>query len=156
MRRVLPWLCSLALAVLLTDPAAAADISQAQPKLPTLTLVVGSKKVTAEIADSEQERSAGLMFRESLGEDEGMLFVMDEPGPAGFWMQNTKIPLSIAYINAVGVILEIHDLQPLDETIVPSRFTTVAYALEMPQGWFLKNGVIPGDTISGLPPVGEE
>lgn len=134
----------------------AADATKAQPKLPTLALVVGTKKVVAEIADDEQERAAGLMFRESLGEDEGMLFVMDEPGPAGFWMQNTTIPLSIAFINAVGVILEIHDLQPLDETIVPSRFTTVAYALEMPQGWFLKNGVLPGDMISGLPAPGEE
>lgn len=155
MRRVLLPLITLA-ALAISTPPVVAEPTEAQPKLPTIALVIGSKKLTAEVAGTEASRSAGLMFRESLGENEGMLFVMDEPGPAGFWMRNTTIPLSIAFMNSVGVIMDIYDLQPRDETLVSSQFTTIAYALEMPQGWFLKNGILPGDSVSGLPATADE
>jgi uncharacterized membrane protein (UPF0127 family) len=122
-----------------------------QPELPATELRVGGKKISAEIADEEHERATGLMFRESLAQDSGMLFVMPAPGPAGFWMRNTKIPLTIAYIDPRGTILELHDLEPLNETPVPSRFRNIAYALEMPQGWFTKNNIWPGERIEGLP-----
>ncbi len=125
----------------------------AQVALPAITLSVGGKAVTAEVADEPQERVTGLMFRRNLAQDSGMLFVMPEPERAAFWMKNTRLPLSVAYINQSGMILEIHDLQPLDEKPVPSAFSNIAYALEMEQGWFLRNGIMAGDRIKGLPPL---
>ncbi len=124
----------------------------AQPPLPALKLGLNGKTVTAELADEPHEQAAGLMFREKLAPDSGMLFVLHPPRRAAFWMKNTILPLSIAYINPAGVILEIHDLQPRNEKSVPSAFTNIAYALEMEQGWFAKNNILPGDRLSGLPP----
>jgi uncharacterized membrane protein (UPF0127 family) len=119
--------------------------------LPTTELRIGTKKITAEIADEAHERSAGLMFRKSLASDSGMLFVMDRIAPVGFWMKNTQVPLTIAYIDPAGVIKELHDLEPHNQTPVPSRFPNIAYALEMPQGWFTKNNIWPGERLEGLP-----
>jgi uncharacterized membrane protein (UPF0127 family) len=76
---------------------------------------------------------------------------MDDSGPVGFWMKNTEVPLTIAYIDPAGVIKELHDLQPRNEKPVPSRFQNIAYALEMPQGWFTKNNIWPGERLEGLP-----
>ena len=123
----------------------------AQVALSAVTLSVGGKAVTAEVADEPQERVTGLMFRKNLAPDTGMLFVMPEPERAAFWMKNTTLPLSVAYINQSGMILEIHDLQPLDEKPVPSAFSNIAYALEMEQGWFARNRILAGDRIKGLP-----
>lgn len=150
MHRPLFRLLAAAAALVFVVPAHA-EPTEAQQKLPTVTLVVGKTKLNAEVADDDAEREAGLMFRESLGTDEGMLFVMDAPGPVGFWMKNTKIPLSIAYISPIGMIMEIHDLKPLDESVVASQFTSIVYCLEVPQGWFTEHGIYPGDEISGLP-----
>lgn len=125
--------------------------SAPQPPLPALELRIGAKTVRAEIADEEHERAKGLMFREALAADSGMLFVMERIGPVGFWMKNTRVPLTIAYMDRDGTILELHDLKPLDETPVPSRFQNIAYALEMAQGWFSKNNIWPGERIDGLP-----
>jgi uncharacterized protein len=80
-----------------------------------------------------------------------MLFVFDHPKSASFWMKNTKIPLSIAYIDSTGKILEIESMKPLDETIVPSASDQVAYALEVNQGWFSRHGIAPGAKIDGIP-----
>lgn len=125
-----------------------------QPVLPSAELRIGGKKIAAEIADDEQERATGLMFRESLATDSGMLFVMDQDGPVGFWMKNTKLPLTVAYLDARGTIMELHDLRPFDETTVPSRFRNITFALEMPQGWFSKNNIWPGERVLGLPKAG--
>ena len=135
--------------VLIQPPSTAQ--SGPQPTLPTTELRIGTKKITAEIADEHHERSAGLMFRKSLATDSGMLFVMDDSGPVGFWMKNTEVPLTIAYIDPAGVIKELHDLHPRNEKPVPSRFPNIAYALEMPQGWFSKNNIWPGERLDGLP-----
>ena len=124
---------------------------EAQPPLPVAKLLIGGKTVSVEIADEEHERSTGLMFRKSLPSDHGMLFIMPSQGPVGFWMKNTTLPLTIAYIDRNGTILELHDLTPLDETPVKSRFQTIAYALEMSQGWFHSNNIWPGQRILGLP-----
>lgn len=129
--------------------SALADTAQA--KLPTTVLSMAGKSLTVEVAADDESRARGLMFRTTLGEDEGMLFLMDEPTVASFYMRNTLIPLSIAFLNESGVILEIHDMEPLDETPVLSTFGSIAYALEVNQGWFEKNGVIAGDEIRGLP-----
>ena len=123
----------------------------AQVALPSVTLDVAGRAVTAEVADEPQERQTGLMFRDTLSADSGMLFVMPRPERASFWMKNTRLPLSVAYINPGGIIVEIHDLEPLDEKPVPSAFPNIAYALEMRQGWFAENGVLAGDRIRGLP-----
>ena len=135
--------------LLLTSPALAQET--AQVTLPSVTLSVAGKAVTAEVADDAQERSIGLMFRDHLAPNAGMLFVMSKSERASFWMRNTTLPLSIAYINPSGVIVEIHDLQPLDEKPVPSAFPNIGYALEMEQGWFSENGILAGDRIQGLP-----
>lgn len=124
----------------------------AQPPLPPLKLSVEGKTITAELADDPQEQAIGLMFREKLAPDSGMLFILSPPRRAAFWMKNTILPLSVAYIGANGVILEIHDLQPRNEKPVPSAFPNIAYALEMEQGWFAKNNVLPGVRLTGLPP----
>jgi len=131
-------------------PLAAGD--SPQPSLPVTKLRIGRAEVRAEVADEDAERSAGLMFRESLAADSGMLFVMPETGPASFWMKNTLVPLSIAFIGPDGTIMEIHDMQPKSESLTRSTFPRIAYALEMPQGWFSKNNIWPGERISGLPP----
>lgn len=122
-----------------------------QPPLPERVLSIGAATVRAEVADSDAERAAGLMGREKLEGGRGMLFVFAAPQPMGFWMKDTTIPLSIAYINASGVIREIHDMEPLDETPVRSAFPDLLYALEVPQGWFQRNKILPGDRVAGLP-----
>ena len=124
-----------------------------QPRLPVVTLDIAGVAVEAEVADQPETRRIGMMFRTEMGENEGMLFVMDEPGPASFWMKNTLISLSIAYVNQTGMILEIYEMQPNDETAIQSRFSTIAYALEMPGGWFQRQGIKPGARISGLPSI---
>jgi len=125
----------------------------AQPPLPAISLSINGQTVQAEVADEQLERMTGLMFREKLAPDSGMLFIMPRPDQVSFYMKNTILPLSIAYINHAGVILEIHDLQPKNETPVPSTFPTIAYALEMEQGWFSKNNILAGDRLRGLPPL---
>ncbi len=109
-------------------------------------------EIEVEIADDDAERSQGLMFRESLGEDCGMVFVFDEEQPLSFWMRNTLVPLSIAYIDSDGRIVSIRDMEPLDETSVPSE-GPARYALEVNQGFFEENGVEAGDEVE-LPEVG--
>ena len=119
--------------------------------LKTVELKILNASLAAEVADTPQASENGLMFRDSLPEDRGMLFVFDHPKSASFWMRNTKIPLSIAYIDSTGKILEIESMKPLDETIVPSTSDQVAYALEVNQGWFSRHGIAPGAKIDGIP-----
>jgi len=135
---------------------ASAEPQQAQPKLETVTLKVGGTAVLAEVADEPHEQQAGLMFREKLEDGHGMLFIMPQVGPASFWMRNTLIPLSIGYISENGRLLEVHQMKPKDETSVPSRSKKVKYALEVPEGWFSRNGIFPGELITGLPVLNPE
>jgi uncharacterized membrane protein (UPF0127 family) len=128
--------------------------TQAQPELPITKLSIGGKSIRAEIADEEHERAAGFMFRKELAADAGMLFIMPQTGPVAFWMRNTEVPLTIAYIAPNGAIMELHDLEPFNERPVPSSFPHIAYALEMPRGWFTKNNIWPGECVVGLPKVG--
>jgi uncharacterized membrane protein (UPF0127 family) len=128
--------------------------TQAQPELPITKLSIGGKTIRAEIADEEHERAAGLMFRKELADDAGMLFIMPQTGPVAFWMRNTELPLTIAYMAPNGAIMELHDLEPFNERPVPSSFPHIAYALEMPRGWFTKNNIWPGERVVGLPKAG--
>jgi len=102
--------------------------------------------VKAEIAISQEERSQGLMYREKLPDGEGMLFIFENDQILSFWMKNTYIPLSIAYITSNGRIIDIKDLYPHDENSVLSS-RSARYALEVPQGWFNRAGVGIGDRI---------
>ena len=122
-----------------------------QPKLPTITLSVGDKVLSTEVADDEAEREKGMMFRKEMPEGTAMLFVLDAPQKPAFWMRNTLIPLSVAYVNTFGMIMEIHDLQPKDERPVSADFDSILYAIEVPQGWFSKNGILAGSMVKGLP-----
>ena len=103
-------------------------------------------ELTVELARTAGERSLGLMFREELAEDDGMLFVFPGDTEAGFWMKDTLIPLSIAFIAADGTILDIQDMEPLSEdTHRPPE--AYRYALEVNQGWFPRNGFDVGDRV---------
>jgi uncharacterized membrane protein (UPF0127 family) len=142
----------IVLAVVLALAAELATaLTPAQPELPKIALTIRDIRIDAEVADDTDEKTIGLMGRKELPEGRGMLFVFSRPQPMGFWMKDTLIPLSIAYINEAGMIREIHDMQPLDENSVGSVFQDLVYALEVPQGWFSKNGILAGDKVHGLP-----
>jgi uncharacterized protein len=122
----------------------------AQPKLPTLPLTAGMHVIQAEIAQTPTQQMIGMMHRRTMGANEGMLFVYDEPHRMCFWMRNTLIPLTIAFIADDGRIVHTADMKPLDES---SHCTTepVRFALEMNQGWFAKRGLKKGDRLRGAP-----
>ena len=102
--------------------------------------------VKAEIASTDEQRANGLMHREKLPDGEGMLFVFEGDQVASFYMKNTVIPLSIAFITYDGKITEIKDMYPNNEVSIKSS-RSVRYALEVPQGWFSRAGVTVGDVI---------
>lgn len=110
-------------------------------------LQVGDRSVRVQLAVEPDETQRGLMYRESMGPDEGMIFIFPGPDQRGFWMKNTRIPLDIAYINPEGVIREIYPMHPGDTTTVASRGKDIQFALELNQGWFRENKVTPGARI---------
>ena len=120
-----------------------------QTGLPAITLKVGNQTVHADVANTEATRQTGLMFRQKMGRQEGMLFVFADIGYHAMWMRNTPIPLSVAYMDERGVILSIHEMQPLSELSHQSA-GPARYALEMNAGWFSTNKIKAGDTIKGL------
>lgn len=108
-----------------------------------------------EIADTDEERQLGLMHRKQLPDGRGMLFVFPADQMMSFWMKNTLIPLSIAYISADGRILEMHDMRP--QSLQPVRSARSArYALEVPVGWFAQNAIHPGDLLELPSDLGAE
>jgi len=124
----------------------------ASHKLETTVLTIaraGSTpvEITVEMARTDEEKAQGLMYRKKLPDGEGMIFIYDRDQQMSFWMKNTVIPLSIAFIAADGRIIEIRDMQPHDLSAVKSS-RSVRYALETPQGWFERAGVKPGDVIN--------
>jgi len=145
----------LSLSFIACSQAQKAVTDSPNPKLPTAVLKVGPATVTAELATTEVERARGLMFRSALPEGAGMLFVFDKDDRLGFWMKNTKLPLSIAYIASDGTIRQISDMAPESLATVSSE-RSVRYALEVPQGWFGRAGVAVGDAVDlrGLPGPG--
>ncbi|TEA78150.1 DUF192 domain-containing protein [Allopusillimonas ginsengisoli] len=118
--------------------------------LPTTQLLVGGQSVQAEVAATEQSRSYGLMNRSALPDNHGMLFVFEHPGNVCFWMKDTLIPLSIAFIDEQGKITNIENMQPQSLTShCPVR--PIRYALEMEQGWFSARQIGPGTVVENLP-----
>jgi uncharacterized membrane protein (UPF0127 family) len=102
--------------------------------------------MTVELARTDAERTQGLMHRKTLADGAGMLFIFDRDQILSFWMKNTLIPLSVAFISKEGRILEIRDMEALDETSVRSS-RSARYALEAPQGWFDRVGIKTGDIL---------
>ena len=137
-------LCCLALIILIG--------ACASQKLETAVLSIARAdsspvEITVEIARTEDERAQGLMHRKKLPDGEGMIFIFDRDQQLSFWMKNTVLPLSIAFIASDGRIIEIRDMQPLDLNSVKSS-RSVRYALEAPQGWFGRAGIKPGDVAN--------
>jgi uncharacterized membrane protein (UPF0127 family) len=117
--------------------------------LPVRALSINGHKITAEVAATPTQRATGLMNRFSLRPDHGMLFVFEKPEPLGFWMKNTFIPLSIAFIAEDGRIVNIDDMAPQTETTHWSKGPAL-YALEMRKGWFAERGIKAGDKVDGV------
>ena len=113
-------------------------------------LKIRGRPLRAEIADTPERRRRGLMFRKSLPPNRGMLFIFPEEDYHGFWMKNTGIPLSIAFISRDGRIRQIEVMEPMSEEIHSSRFP-VKYALEVNRGWFSQFGIRAGHVVTGLP-----
>ena len=119
-------------------------------ELPTVPLTIGEHKLVAEIARTPDQRALGLMNRFSLKPDHGMLFVYERNEPLSFWMRNTYIPLSIAFIAPDGRIVNIEDMKPQTDETHWSRGPAM-YALEMKKGWFAERGIGPGAVVKGIP-----
>ncbi|MCL2007840.1 MAG: DUF192 domain-containing protein [Treponema sp.] len=109
----------------------------------------GPVKIIAEIALTDAQRSQGLMHRRELNDGHGMLFIFERDQLLSFWMKDTYIPLSIAFISSDGRILEIHDMIPLDLSPIRSG-RSARYALEVPQGWFDRAGIVIGDRMNPI------
>ncbi len=121
-----------------------------QPKLPTTRISAGMHVIETELAVSPAQQQVGMMFRTSMSNNEGMLFVNDDVAVRCFWMRNTLIPLSIAFIADDGTIVNIAEMQARSDD---SHCSTkpVRFALEMQQGWFAKRGIKPGTRLRGKP-----
>ena len=138
----------LALALLFL-PAFAVAVTIVAPHLPTRALTIGGHTLTVEVASTPETRQTGLMNRFSLQQDHGMLFVFEAPQPLAFWMKDTYVPLSIAFVDERGRIVNIEDMRPQDESTHWSKGLAL-YAIEMRQGWFAAKGIAPGDVVEGL------
>jgi uncharacterized protein len=121
--------------------------THAQSKLPTLRLWLGASEVSAELAMTAVQQETGMMFRTNLDEDGGMIFPLPFQQRADFWMKNCPLPLSAAYIDPQGQILEIHELHAEDTNGVVAQSPNIYYVLEMNQGWFVRHHIEPGTIV---------
>jgi uncharacterized membrane protein (UPF0127 family) len=116
--------------------------------LPRMQLTAGEHDIMVYVARSDEERALGLMHRRELPDDEGMLFMCDTCAVQSFWMKDTPLPLSIAFLEEDGTILKIADLEPHDLEGESSEHP-VRFVLEVNQGWFRERGIAPGTRLSG-------
>jgi hypothetical protein len=132
--------------------AAATAFAQGQPQLdlPRVRLQAGMNQIDAQVAAGYEERMTGLMFRKEMPQHEGMLFVFEQPSVQCFWMRNTILPLTAAFVADDGTIVNLADMKPLTEE---SHCSTkpVRFVLEMNQGWFARKGIKPGMKLAGSP-----
>ena len=147
MKRPLQILAALAAAAVLTA-AQAAD--EPQMALPRVKLSSGLHQIDAQVAQNDGERSTGLMFRKEMPQHEGMLFIFEQPSMQCFWMRNTLLPLTAAFVADDGTIVNLEDMRPqtLDSHC---SLKPVRYVLEMNQGWFARKGIKAGARLSGQP-----
>ena len=126
-------------------------VAQEGPQnLPTVRLGAGIHNIQAQLAQTPEQRATGLMFRSSMGTNEGMLFAFEAPATQCFWMKNTLLPLSAAFIADNGTVINIEDMKPQTLDSHCSK-QPVRFVLEMNQGWFAKRGIKPGSKLSGPP-----
>jgi uncharacterized protein len=138
-------------ALVLFSALPSAALAQNQPqKLPTVSLGAGMHVIQAMVAQTPEERGIGLMFRTDMGNNEGMLFVFDQAATQCFWMKNTLLPLSAAFVRDDGSIVNIEDMKPQSPESHCSK-EPVRFVLEMHQGWFAKKGLKPGSKLAGKP-----
>lgn len=117
-------------------------------------LSAGVHLIQAEVAVNDAQREQGLMFREKMPANAGMVFVFDAPGTQCMWMKNTLLPLSVAFIDAEGKIVNIEDMQAQTlDSHCSKKAVPVRYALEMNLGWFKQKNIKPGTVIANLPPL---
>ncbi|EHR72313.1 hypothetical protein BurJ1DRAFT_3506 [Burkholderiales bacterium JOSHI_001] len=149
-RRLTPLLCAALCAAtmsLATSGAAAQGVPQ---NLPTVKLSAGMHQIQAMVAATPSQRQTGLMYRKDMAQHEGMLFIFEQPTQQCFWMRNTLLPLSIAFIADDGTVVNTDEMKPqTDESHCSAK--PVRFVLEMNQGWFDKKGVKPGAKIAGAP-----
>ena len=147
---VTPLLHRLSLCIAFVCAAASAHAQTAQPKLPAIALNAGIHVIHAELAQSPEERTIGLMFRSSMPINDGMLFAFERPGVQCFWMKNTLLPLSVAFVADDGRIVNIEQMQPQTED---SHCSTkpVRFVLETNRGWFAQRGIKAGSRLQGAP-----
>jgi uncharacterized protein len=122
---------------------------QAQ-KLPVVSLRAGIHLIQAMVAQTEDERSTGLMYRQEMGPNEGMLFIFEQASTQCFWMKNTLLPLSAAFVRDDGSIVNIENMKPQTTNGHCSK-EPVRFVLEMHEGWFAKRGFKPGSKLAGRP-----
>ena len=125
-----------------------------QMDLPRIKLTAGMFLVDTQVAATPDQRSIGLMFRQQMPESEGMLFVFDQPSEQCFWMKNTVLPLSAAFLADDGTIVNLADMKP-QTTDAHCSTKPVRYVLEMNQGWFVKKGIKAGFKLRGKPFTGQ-
>ena len=127
--------------------------THALAELPQVGLSVGGHNLVAEVAANDSQRSTGLMHRRMLPENRGMLFIFPDEAFHSMWMMNTYVPLSVAFLDREGTIINIEDMQPQTKNTHSAK-KPAKYALEMNLGWFAKRGVKPGAKIEGLEKAG--
>lgn len=147
-----PLLTIATLLSALAGGLATSAAAQQTQRFNSVALTAGINLIKADVAAAPAEREQGLMFREKMAQNEGMVFVFDGPAEVCMWMKNTLLPLSVAFIDGNGKIVNIEDMKPqsLDSHCAKSL---VRYALEMNAGWFKQKNVKPGSLIEGLPPL---
>jgi uncharacterized membrane protein (UPF0127 family) len=145
-------LAALLLAVGLSAQPALAEAPPKGPVLKTLTVKVGAHPLKVEVADTPDSRSRGLMYREKMAANDGMLFIFDELAYHAMWMMNTYIPLSVAFLDNEGRILNILDMEPRTQD-THAATGPARYAIETNKGWFAAKKVKAGDKVTGLPRV---
>ncbi|HET7731527.1 MAG TPA: DUF192 domain-containing protein [Usitatibacter sp.] len=143
--RFLAWRFLSALVLSLLVAAASAE-----PAMRTTQLRIGKHTLRVEVAATDAQREKGLMFREKMGANDGMLFVFDEPAYHAMWMKNTPLPLSVAFVDREGVILNILDMEPHTLDAHASAGPSI-YAIETNKGWFASRGIKAGERVTGLP-----
>jgi len=134
-------LCALAITPACDSESRKSDVPE--NALPVVDF--GHAQVSVELAIDQATQAKGLMFRKSMPEDQGMLFIFDRPKQMSFWMRNTHLPLDIGFFTADGVLREVYPLYSHDENSRKSIRFDLVYALETNQGWFQRHGVKPGD-----------
>ena len=131
-------------------PAMARDEGQPQMNLRRVDLTAGMYRIDTQLAQTPQQREIGLMFRKEMPQQEGMLFIFDVPGVQCFWMRNTLLPLTAAFVADDGTIVNLADMKPMSDDSHCSA-KPVRYVLEMNKGWFAKRGIQAGAKLSGAP-----